>query len=525
MLEAINTLEKARNFDFTKRRSLHERHLGTVNLGSYDYKNRESEQSKNALEVFEYVMSQCGPIRLVPWENIKEHINENRTMGFGQLNHNSYQYNRYLHLGWTEKLRPDHPIGGGSMDFMNVDGEYQKLSSVSDDPDCDELNDEEENSICACYYHSAKAHWLVNSVQKEGLRQPVQGHTHSPTGSEPVDYRLTIHPGSIRSKVLETMDEPHFLTLVTDYVNAYSDIPALSCQEILDYFEGLLKEPNEGTLSAIWVGEGKIEWSLSAVGGTDFRNEVFDFNRRVSKLCKKKPVNIYLGYDSSHGEVYEVAEKSIYNAIEKSKSGGHGAEFFNDYKVEVKKLDIATIPEYNRDYANQSTEFTYSRFLIPYLENYEGFSYFIDDDYIWEHTPMSLFYFLDPEHAVACVQYDFKNHEETKFNGEKNISYPKKLWSSMMIFNNGHEDCKKLTPEVVNTQTGKYLHQFEWTNQISKIPHNKICTEGYDTLKKSHHAVHYTRGGPWIKDMDCSNINMLNYYEKHKMSKLKKKVY
>ena len=136
-----------------------------------------------------------------------------------------------------------------------------------------------------------------------------------------------------------------------------------------------------------------------------------------------------------------------------------------------------------------------------------------------------MFYFLDPEHAVACVKYDFQDHEETKFNGEKNVSYPKKLWSSLMIFNNGHEDCRKLTPEVVNNESGKYLHQFEWTNQISKIPHNKICTEGYDTIEKSHQAVHYTRGGPWIKDMDCSNINMLDLYYKHKNSLYKKKVY
>ena len=106
------------------------------------------------------------------------------------------------------------------------------------------------------------------------------------------------------------------------------------------------------------------------------------------------------------------------------------------------------IPEYTRDYANQSTEFTYSRFLIPYLENYEGISYFIDDDYIWEHTPLSLFYFLDPEHAVACVKYDFQDHEETKFNGEKNVSYPKKLWSSLMIFNNGLKIAENLHPKL-----------------------------------------------------------------------------
>ena len=91
--------------------------------------------------------------------------------------------------------------------------------------------------------------------------------------------------------------------------------------------------------------------------------------------------------------------------------------------------------------------------MIPYLENYEGFSFFIDDDYIWKHNPMSLFYFLDPDNAVACVQYDFKHHDENKMGGEKNVSYPMKLWSSMMIFNNGHEDCRKLTPEVIMIDT------------------------------------------------------------------------
>ncbi len=522
MLDKIDTLEKARNYTF--RNTGHTQGIhGTVALGQYCFNRKESDESKNAFEVFSYALEQCPAVRLVPWERIKPDINEGKCRGFGQLHHNSYQYLRYLHEGWTEKLRPNHPIGGGSMDFMNNKEEYQKLSTVSDHPDCNELNDEEEGMICSSYYHSAKAHWLVNSVQKEGLRHPVQGRTRKLDTADwdTLEYQLDIHPGSIRCKVLETMDEPHFLTLVTDYADAYSDIPTLNCQEILDYFESL----GGDTLSAIWVPEGKIEWSLSSVAGLNFREEVFTFNKKVSRLCKAKPVNIYLGYDSSHGEVFDTAEKSIYNAVEASKSGGAGAEFFNDYEVEVKKLDISLIPEYTRDYANQSTEFTYSRFLIPYLENYEGISYFIDDDYIWEHTPLSLFYFLDPEHAVACVKYDFQDHEETKFNGEKNVSYPKKLWSSLMIFNNGHEDCRKLTPEVVNNESGKYLHQFEWTNQISKIPHNKICTEGYDTIEKSHHAVHYTRGGPWIKDMDCSNINMLDLYYKHKNSLYKKKVY
>ena len=94
-------------------------------------------------------------------------------------------------------------------------------------------------------------------------------------------------------------------------MQSYSDIPTLNCQEILDYFESL----GGDTLSAIWVPEGKIEWSLSSVAGLNFREEVFAFNKKVSRLCKAKPVNIYLGYDSSHGEVFDTAEKSIYNAV------------------------------------------------------------------------------------------------------------------------------------------------------------------------------------------------------------------
>ena len=514
MLKTIENLEQARNFEFNTQ--------GIVTQGyqqeairlanSYDFARPNSETSVDCWQVMKYAFESQPPIKKVHWEHIKERINDNTLHTFGQLHHNSVQYLRYVQDGWTEKLRPDHPIGGGSMDFMNYDDEYQWLSTVSDHPDCNQLNPREENTLSSCYYHAAKAHWLVNNIQKEGLRHPIQGHTHKSTSAS--EFGLTIHPGSIRCRVMETLDDNDLYVLVTDFENVFDEIEPFTFEEMMDMWGELGN--NKGNLSAIFV-DGKIEWSLSSTAGLDFRYEVFDFNRKVTKLTKKKPVNIYLGYDSSHSEVYDVAEASIHHSIEKCKSGGVSHEFFNDYKIEVKKLDINAISEYTRPYANQSTEFTYSRFLIPYLENYEGFSFFIDDDYIWQWSPTSLFYFLDPEHAIACVQYQFDHHDETKMDGEKNVSYPKKLWSSMMIFNNGHEDCKKLTPEVVNTASGQYLHQFEWTDQISEIPGHKIATEGYDSeLLKTHHAVHYTRGGPWIKDMDYSNINMLELYKQMK---------
>tara|TARA_Y100000361_G_scaffold151130_1_gene167996 strand:- start:62 stop:1666 length:1605 start_codon:yes stop_codon:yes gene_type:complete len=527
MLENIDTLEKARNHNF--RMTLEEASKDSsrpgfkfghkaYSLGAIDFFRPDTEGSKNFREVLNYIVRQLPPIRIVPWKYIKPKIDAKEIQTFGQLHHNAIQYQRYVHHGWTASLRPNHPLGGGAMDFMNYDDEYQKISTISDHPDCNELDDEEENSVNSVYYHAAKGHWLVNNIQKEGLRHPIQGHTNLGLGSG-FKYKLSIHPGSIRCKVFETMDEPEFQTIVTDYADCFPECKALSGDELISFWEELSmgSESKHNTLSAIWVDDGKLEFSLSSVAGLNFREEVFEFNKKVTKLTKKKPVNIYLGYDSNHSDLFDVAEKSIHDSIENIKSGGVAEEYFNDYKVEVKKLDINAISEYTREYANQSTEFTYSRFLIPYLENYEGFSFFIDDDYIWKHNPMSLFYFLDPDNAVACVQYDFKHHDENKMGGEKNVSYPMKLWSSMMIFNNGHEDCRKLTPEVVNNESGMFLHQFKWTDKISKIPHDKICTEGYDdSFNETHHAIHYTRGGPWIKDMDYSHINMLDLYEKHK---------
>ena len=212
-----------------------------------------------------------------------------------------------------------------------------------------------------------------------------------------------------------------------------------------------------------------------------------------------------------------VCETSIRKTIEEAHSNGEFQEYTR-FSPTIKMLDISKLPDYNREYANQSTEFTYSRFLIPYLENYEGFSLFIDNDFIFKKSLLPMFYYLNPDDAVACIKYPQYQHDESKFNGEVNIDYPCKLWSSMMFFNNSHEDCKKLTPEVVNTWTGKQLHQFEWTDAISEIPQKYIFVEGYDNPEEKwdYTGIHYTRGGPWIDDMNFDTINNLEVYNKYK---------
>ena len=501
--EEIKTLERAKelfNDSFTYETRPKEHFVLPQLWAEGERAHKPIEDRK---EIWQHILDTLPPIRLVTWKDIKKLMNEGDLQEWGGLINPSLNYFTFVHKGWTADLRENHPIGGGSMDYMIEDGVYEQITGQDEDP-------VKENQVAAVYYHAAKAHWLINNIQKEGLWQPIQGHTKN--------GKLNIHPGSMRCQSFQAMDEPNMTCLVTDYSNCFPNHPSLNVDNLLDFWTSLVPKGRKN-ISGIWTDQGKIEINVPIDhGGTDFRKQVHAFNRKVHKLTKKKPINIYIGYDSSHDDIiHEVAEKSIHDSIEKSKCKGVGEEFFEDYKIEVKRLDYSKISVYNREYAQQSTEFTYSRFLIPYLENYEGFSFFIDNDYIWQRSPLPLFYFLDPDNAVACVQYDFEHHDEVKMGGEKNVSYPKKLWSSMMIFNNGHEDCRKLTPELINTASGQYLHQFQWTDKVSKIPHGKIATEGFDTkFQKTEHAIHYTRGGPWIKGMDTSNINMLGYYDRVK---------
>ena len=104
-------------------------------------------------------------------------------------------------------------------------------------------------------------------------------------------------------------------------------------------------------------------------------------------------------------------------------------------------------------------------------------------------------------HDVFVVKHDYEPSTAAKFLGNKQHIYPKKNWSSMMVFNNFSQACRRLTPEVVNNRSGKYLHQFEWSDnaRVGALgPEWNHLVGEYD---KNHGAkiVHYTLGTPCFK--------------------------
>jgi len=154
----------------------------------------------------------------------------------------------------------------------------------------------------------------------------------------------------------------------------------------------------------------------------------------------------------------------------------------------------------------QSTDFSFSRFLVPYLCGYEGWAIFMDCDMLLTGDIAELWALRDEQYAVQVVKHNHKPSETKKFLDQPQTAYAKKNWSSVMLFNN--EKCRALTPEYVNTAAGLELHQFKWLeeSQIGSLPagwNYLVDVEGQPECEIKN--LHYTLGGPYFSDYrDCS---------------------
>ena len=154
----------------------------------------------------------------------------------------------------------------------------------------------------------------------------------------------------------------------------------------------------------------------------------------------------------------------------------------------------------------QSTDFAFSRFLVPHLMDYRGWAIYLDGDMLARSDISELWELRDQRFAVQCVQHAHNPSETTKFGGAIQTRYPRKNWSSLMLFNCGA--CRALTPELVNTASGLQLHRFQWldeTGQIGALPRGRwnhlVDVQPLDARPTSEGGpalVHWSLGGPWL---------------------------
>ena len=225
----------------------------------------------------------------------------------------------------------------------------------------------------------------------------------------------------------------------------------------------------------------------------------------------------YIGYDSKEDIAYRVCKQSLIRN--------------SSIKINVNSLKLYELISQNL-YTRSldplaSTEFTYSRFLIPKLMNYEGWAIFCDCDFLFFEDIALLFESINGEKAVYCVQHDYTPKEKHKMDGQKQTIYPRKNWSSFIVFNCSHPSNKKLNLDLVNNETGSFLHQFKWLkdSEIGSLDERWNWLEGWTSGHNmtSPNAVHFTRGGPWFdewQDVEYAKewIDERNLYLKNKFN-------
>ena len=205
-------------------------------------------------------------------------------------------------------------------------------------------------------------------------------------------------------------------------------------------------------------------------------------------------LNIYIGYDSKEDIAYRVCKHSLLKRSSK-----------NVKVYSLKLQELVARKFYSRSIDPlASTEFTYSRFLVPALSGYKGWAIFCDCDFIFFEDISKILENVDKSKAVYCVKHDYTPKEKHKMDGQIQTIYPRKNWSSFILFNCEHSSNKQLTINVVNSQTGSYLHQFKWLkdNEIGSLDERWNWLEGWTSNNNNQnpYAVHYTRGGPWFDE-------------------------
>lgn len=219
-------------------------------------------------------------------------------------------------------------------------------------------------------------------------------------------------------------------------------------------------------------------------------------------------VKLFIGWDSREPIAADVCEFSI----EKNSTVPVDIEM-------LKQDDLRERLLYTRPPDTQaSTEFTFTRFLVPRLMDYQGWAIFCDCDFLWLGDVKDLIAQADDQYAVMLVRHDYRPQNTVKMDGRRQEYYPRKNWSSMVLFNCGHPKNKWLTPYHINRATGQELHRFSWLkdNEIGSLSPewNWLVGWYHQPWDGVPRALHYTEGGPWFDNYrTCDYADIWLQYE------------
>jgi lipopolysaccharide biosynthesis glycosyltransferase len=196
------------------------------------------------------------------------------------------------------------------------------------------------------------------------------------------------------------------------------------------------------------------------------------------------PIPVFVGYDPREAIAFHVCVNSIIR---------HASQ-----PVAIMPMALNLFQDYEETHTDGSNHFVYSRFLVPHLMGYTDWAIFIDGDMVVRDDIVKLWNLREYDKDVMVVKHDYKTRMKKKYMGAKNEDYPRKNWSSVILWNCSSWPNRKLTPEFVQHSTGAYLHRFSWLedNRIGELPSEWNWLPDEYGANPGAKLLHYTLGTP-----------------------------
>jgi hypothetical protein len=220
-----------------------------------------------------------------------------------------------------------------------------------------------------------------------------------------------------------------------------------------------------------------------------------------------KALDVFIGYDPREAVAYHVCANSIIRNASQP--------------VCIHPIALSNVRNYKETHTDASNQFIYSRFLVPYLMDYQGVALFVDGDMILREGVdiAELFALMDLEKAVMCVQHDYQTKSGVKYLGAPNESYPRKQWSAVTLWNCGNYLNRALTPEYVQSATGAQLHRFLHLpdDRIGALPKEWNWLPDEFGPNPDAKLLHWTLGTPCFNEQEYACAPMSEEWHRERM--------
>lgn len=199
-------------------------------------------------------------------------------------------------------------------------------------------------------------------------------------------------------------------------------------------------------------------------------------------------IPVFIGYDRREPVAFHVCANSI---IRNSST-----------PVSIIPLALNLLDDYRESHTDASNTFVYSRFLVPHLMGFQGWAIYIDGDMVVKSDIRELWQLRDAAYDVQVVKHDYRTRAQTKYLGSKNEDYPRKNWSSVILWNCGSPQHRHLTPSFVESSTGQYLHRFAWVpdSNIGSLPPTWNWLVDEHGFNAQARLMHWTLGTPCFEE-------------------------